>query len=280
MSAIKQVEEAPDAQLRPGEFYGEVVKESRCAGLVFSELRHGAGRVLGAHSHELANFCLLLGGHYSEEFGGRTFTYRPLTVVFHPPSWAHRDEVGGQGGHFFSVELESQWMEKLRGYASPPGAVLGGRGGDLSWMAHRLYREFRLAESASPLAVEGLTMAMLGDVLRGSVKEEQRRPVWLRRAVEILHEEFRENLTIGYVAAEVGVHPFHLSKVFRKFHGQAIGGYVNALRVEFACRELETRDKELADIALDAGFADQSHLTRVFKRLTGTTPGAFRAGRD
>ena len=76
MSAIKRVVEVTDAHLRPGEFYGEVIKESRHAGLVFSELRHGVGRMLAEHSHELANFCLLLGGHYSEESGGKTFTYR------------------------------------------------------------------------------------------------------------------------------------------------------------------------------------------------------------
>lgn len=278
MSAIRNDDFRQSPHLRPGQFYGEVTRERRCHGLVLSELRHGTGRRLAAHSHELANFCLLVGGHYSEDFGRKTLTYSPLTVVFHPPHWAHRDEVGGRGGHFFSVELEPHWIERLRAYApAARDAVVGAPGSDLSWMAARLHREFRRAELASPLAVEGLVMAMLADVVSGSIKTETRKPAWLPRVLELLREEFRASLTVSRVAAEVGVHPFHLSRVFRQFQGRTVGEYVNALRVEYACRELAAPERGLAEIALAAGFSDQSHFTRVFKQLTGRTPGEFRA---
>jgi AraC family transcriptional regulator len=52
--------------------------------------------------------------------------------------------------------------------------------------------------------------------------------------------------------------------------------YVRRLRVEHARRELMTTSRSLADIAHSAGFADQAHLSRVFRQLTGVTPGAFR----
>jgi AraC family transcriptional regulator len=51
---------------------------------------------------------------------------------------------------------------------------------------------------------------------------------------------------------------------------------VRALRVDFACRELARRDQPLAEIALAAGFADQSHLARCLRKRTGMTPAAFR----
>jgi AraC family transcriptional regulator len=78
------------------------------------------------------------------------------------------------------------------------------------------------------------------------------------------------------VAARVGVHPFHLSKVFRRFRRQTMGDYVQRLRVQYACRLLTSGETSLAEVALAAGFADQSHFTRVCRRLTGTTPGALR----
>lgn len=264
-----------DTHLEAGQFFGDVLRKLRCSGLVLSELKHQTGRKLPRHSHDLAYFCLLLGGNYSENLGRKTLTYRPLTVVFHPPEMTHRDEVGGGGGHFFSVEMESRWLQSLREYSAAPVVVTEARGDDLSWLATRLYREFRDPDACSPLALEGLVMAMLTDVARAA-KHETRAPEWLARAVEMLHDEGGQSLTIARVAAEVGVHPFHLSRVFKQFHRQTIGEYLNAQRIRRACRELADTRARLADVALRAGFSDQSHFTRAFKRATGMTPGAFR----
>jgi AraC family transcriptional regulator len=266
-----------NSHLRPGQFYGEVIKKRQCSGLLMSELRHPTGRRLPRHSHELAYFCLLLGGGYAEYLGRRTLTYKPLTVMFHPPELTHSDEIGYCGGHFFSVEMERQWLESLRDYSFVPDAVTEARGGDLGWLSLRLYREFREPGTCSPLAVEGLVMTMLAEVASAHKKREKKRPSWLVRAVELLHEEFPRRLTLSRVATEVGVHPFHLSRVFRQTYNQTVGEYVNQLCVQFACRKLADPEARLTDVALAAGFADQSHFTRVFKQVTGMTPGVFRA---
>lgn len=265
-------------RLRPGEFYGDVRAKRLCGGLLLSEVTHGERRVLPAHTHELAYFCLLLGGDYRERVGARTFEYQPLSVMFHPPALTHRDEVGRDGGRFFSVEIEGAWLERLRECgAGVPGPLLEGRGGELVWLAVRLYCEHRQRDALSPLAVEGLALEMLALAARDRGGTESRPPAWLGRAEELLRAEFREGLTVADVAARVGVHPFHLSKVFRRFRGETIGDYVQRLRVEHACRLLAEGGRTLAEVALDAGFSDQSHLTRVVRRVTGSTPGALRA---
>jgi AraC family transcriptional regulator len=263
--------------LQPGQFYGQVIKKHQCAGVVLSELRHTIGRRLPEHSHQQAYFCFLLNGDYAEYQGGRTFKYKPLGLMFHPPGLSHRDEIGVRGGHFLSVELDTNWIERLAEYSKVPDAVTNLEGSDLSALVMRLYREFREPDNISPLAIEGAVMTMLADLARGRIKNERRVPEWLVRAVGLLHDEFRQNFTITRVADEIGVHPFHLSRVFKQFHNVTIGEYVNKLRVEFACRELCDAESDLASIALAAGFADQSHFTRVFRRMTGTTPGKYRS---
>lgn len=264
-----------DSYLKPGQFYGEVVRKHECSGLVLSELRHTTRRKLPAHSHKLAYFCLLLQGDYAEYLGRKTVKYRPATMMFHPSGLMHRDEIGSRGGHFLSIEMEPHWLERLSEYSAAPDAVVEVENGS-SALAVRLYREFQAFDVCSPLAIEGLVMTMLADLVRGRVKDERRMPWWLSRAVDVLHDGFHENVNITRVAEEVGVHPFHLSRVFRQFHQDTIGDYVNKLRVQYACVELANFDRQIADIALGAGFADQSHFTRVFKRLTGLTPGAYR----
>lgn len=266
----------PKARLRPGQFYGEVIKKHRCSGLILSELKYPTGLRLPEHYHQLACFCLLLRGDYSEYLGRKPILYKPLSVVFHTAEMTHRDEVGISGGHFFVIEMESRWIEYLPEDASAPVPVARVNAGDLTWLALRLYREFRELDACSPLAIEGLILAMLAQVARLRLKAERQMPGWLTRAIELIREQFRQNLTISGVAAEVGIHPFHFSKVFQQFQKQAVGEFINHLRVQFACQELTDSDKGLANIALDAGFADQSHFTRVFKQITGITPGAFR----
>jgi AraC-like DNA-binding protein len=64
--------------------------------------------------------------------------------------------------------------------------------------------------------------------------------------------------------------------MFRRFTGVTFGEYVQRLRVQFACRQLLNPSATLAGIASLAGFADQSHLTNVFRNITGLTPAVLR----
>src|ERR1700752_1474778 len=262
--------------LRPGHFYGEITRKREASGLILSELKHDTARKLPSHSHELAYFCLLLNGNFWEQFGRQRITYKPLTVMFHPPGTTHVDEIGPAGGRFFSVEVKTAWMDRLRECLGNVDLDSSLHEGDLAWLAMRLYREHKQADACSVLTMEGLVLEMLAVVGRPKKSKQESRPRWLANAVELLHAEFRSNLKVQDIATEIGVHPFHLSRVFRTVHGQTIGEYVHKLRVAYACKLLELPECDLANVALSAGFADQSHFTKVFKNLTGMTPGVFR----
>lgn len=274
---ISKWERGTDGYLEPGRYYGDVVDRRDCGGVLLSELRHNVARKLPSHGHESAFFSLLLEGSYRERFANRTFEYRPFTVMFHRPHFSHRDEVGAGGCHFLMVEVPSPLLRRLQECSAVPDVVVGGRGTEISRLAIRLFQQYPARSGASELTVEGLIMEMLGQVARDGSAAQKEPPHWLNRAVEMLHAEFDRNLTVAEIAGAVGVHPFHLSRVFRRFYRQGIGEYIQRLRVEFACRELSKREARLADIAIRGGFSDQSHFCRVFKQVTGVTPGAFRS---
>jgi AraC family transcriptional regulator len=64
--------------------------------------------------------------------------------------------------------------------------------------------------------------------------------------------------------------------MFQKHYRCTVGAYIRRLRIDFACRELANTEAPLVDIALAAGFCDQSHFTKTFRRHTGQVPSQFR----
>ena len=142
----------------------------------------------------------------------------------------------------------------------------------------KVYREFLEPDGAAPLAIEGLTLEMLAEASRRRLPALDRKPPrWLVQAQDLLRARFTERITIAEIAAAVGVHPVHLAREFRCFHHCTIGEYLRRLRIERACEQLRKSQTSLAAIACEAGFSDQSHFSRTFKRLLGMTPATYRA---
>ncbi|HVR24536.1 MAG TPA: AraC family transcriptional regulator [Candidatus Polarisedimenticolia bacterium] len=91
-----------------------------------------------------------------------------------------------------------------------------------------------------------------------------------------MHQEFSDKIRMCDLADQAGVHPVHLARAFRRTERLTPGEYLQRLRVRAACRKLHDAEYPLAAIAMECGFADQSHLTRIFRKFTKTTPEQFR----
>jgi AraC family transcriptional regulator len=109
-----------------------------------------------------------------------------------------------------------------------------------------------------------------------SRRSEKAVPKWLIRVRCLLHDRFHSALDLTTLAQEAGVHPVYLVQSFRRQFHCTPGEYQRQLRVEAAKEKLLSNSCTLSEIALLTGFADQSHLTRVFKRQTCMTPAEFR----
>ena len=264
------------ANLGAGQFYGKVPEKRVLASSVLCEVVHPTAMDLPEHSHELAYFTLVLGGAYTEKFGANVRDHDPMSLVWHRAGISHKDRIGDCGARCFTIEIKREGIETLAQY-SPIPLDFTETGTPAVWLAAKLFREFKNWGSCSDLIAEGLTLELLGQAARrGSVADDKRPPKWLSSIVERLQAEFKENQSTSRLAEEAGIHPVHLATVFRKFHGQTIGEYTQRLRVSYASRLLTERERELAEIAYDSGFSDQSHFNRLFKRHTGMTPAEFR----
>jgi AraC family transcriptional regulator len=266
-----------EQRLTGGSFYGSVAGRQAVGGAIFTELHHAEARKLPAHSHELPFFCLFFGGDYGEKYGRRDVQFRPFTLSFRPAGVPHQDEVGPRGARMFGIEVDRGWQRSLQSCSGNLGIAYDFEGGELLWLGLKLYSETRTSLDARDLQVESLVSELLGCVACKPGRSSVTAPFWLRRIMEKLRAEFAERLTMDDLAREAGVHPVHLSRVFRRVTGKGIGEYVHRLRIREACERMLDPEHSLADISCDLGFADQSHFTRAFHAITGSSPGAFRA---
>ena len=99
-------------------------------------------------------------------------------------------------------------------------------------------------------------------------------PPWLRRVRERLEGETAP--VLADLAGEAGVHPRYLMRVFRRWVGCSMGEFVRRRRIRRARMMLAETSDGLAAVSAAAGFYDQSHFGRTFKRLTGLTPREYR----
>jgi AraC family transcriptional regulator len=257
-------------------FHGTTLKNRVVNGFALKEIRHPAGVFIPKHSHENAHVGFILDGGFTETFARKTLECRPLSVSYIAPDLPHTDDFR-DGVHCLVFEISPARLAQIRHVAAlrDPVFVNGGRA---AWLTLKMYREALREDSASPLAIEGLALEILAELSRtDEPPTKQKPPRWLNQARELLHARLAENVTHDEVAHSVGVHPVYLATVFRRHFRSTIGEYVRRLRIEFAAREIAGSRRSLCEIALSAGFSDQSHFSKVFRRQTGMTPGSFRA---
>jgi AraC family transcriptional regulator len=265
-------------QVRDGTFVGALHADRRLGGLTLAETSYRAGLVVPAHAHESALVTLVVDGALTEERGHRRALCETGSLIFHPSAEPHGHSFSRAGGRCFVVQFGPSWVERMRAFGvTEPRTPADLRRSRANWLAAQLYGEFRTADTASELAIEGFALALVGELARaGSGAETKARPPWLIRAVDILHANLAATPSLTELAAAVGIHPAHLSRTFHEQFGCTMSEYLRRRRVELAQRELVGTGRSLADIAYAAGFADQAHFSRVFKQITGVSPGAYR----
>jgi AraC family transcriptional regulator len=101
----------------------------------------------------------------------------------------------------------------------------------------------------------------------------------LAKAIDFMEANLDRSIDLTAIAGAVGSSPSHFARQFRTAVGMAPHRYLMQLRTDRAKRLLTETAQPVAEIAFSCGFANQEHLTRLFKRFCGTTPAAFRKAR-
>jgi AraC-like DNA-binding protein len=181
--------------------------------------------------------------------------------------------------------LDAAWIDDVLGAASARRATFDDPAPRDPATAEALRLAHRVAAgAASTLERESALAGALGRVLatygRTTIPGERPRAVAEPHAVATvrayLDAHLREQVSLRTLARMVGLHPAYLNRAFRAGTGLPPHAYQTHRRVEHA-RALLAAGEPVSSTAWLTGFADQSHLTRHFRRAVGVTPGAYRA---
>ncbi len=235
---------------------------------------------LPLHTHERATVAVILNGSFDGLMRSASRPCPAASVLTEPQGEPHGNLFERAGADVLTIQPDPARLELLEPFAPVLGEVGYTRDLVVAALGQRVAAELRAPDDVTPLAVEGLILEMLALTarLRSATEHAGVRPPprWLAEARALLHDRHGEHLLVSDVADAVGVHPVHLARAFRLHYGTPVGTYLRSLRLAWAAARLTDSDDGIAQIALQAGFFDQSHFSRAFKRQFRLTPLAYR----
>ncbi len=230
------------------------------------------------HHHDRPNIGVMLGGSFDLSFGGRGYNCVPGALFVEPAGETHCNCMGCRGARVIAVQPDPEAVELEGPFAGILERPSASRDPHAVHLGRRIARECRAGDEFSTLMIEGLSLELLALAGRTGTRDAPRSPpVWLRRVEERLCDAGSRPVRLADLAREAGVHAAHVAREFRARNGRSLGGFLLERRLEWAARELSRSQRPLVEIALEAGFADQSHFTRRFREYAGVTPARFRA---
>ncbi|MFL5596413.1 MAG: helix-turn-helix transcriptional regulator [Gemmatimonadaceae bacterium] len=238
-----------------------------------TEARYAPDQQLPYHEHAFPSWTLLLAGSFEETFSRETLVCTTGSVLTKPSTADHSNRYGPVGAHCLLIEARSSVPEVADVFAAPRIVSAG----VIPVVAQKIHRELRSQDLLSGIMLEALLVELTTATARVSNSAHPvSRKRWLNSVRDQLEENFRCPPSLSELAASHRVHPVYLCQEFRTAFGVNVGEFVRAVRFEWARAYLVSSGRSIADVALAAGFSDQAHFSRDFRRRTGMSPRRYR----
>lgn len=250
-------------------FKGLEIELHRLGGARVLRVVHPEGQRIEEHQHDWAYIGIYTAGRYRERYDGGEAEMRGPCAVLHPAGRPHADTVESDGLETLTIEFEPAWL-KRHGFGGKLDRSRVWNGGPAS-LASRQLAAVLSNGRADERTIGHATAQFLHFAL---TREPHRAASWISDM-----ERRLDDLRLGSasdLARQLGMHPAYVARAYRAATGEGIAELQRRRRVEAASRLLRFTTQPLAEIAVAAGFCDQSHMNRCFRAVLGRTPLVVR----
>lgn len=251
-----------------GDFWGYEQRLRTLSGAHAVRVSHAPDRTIGAHDHDWPHLTIHLLGDCTEEYDGATVVLDRPAAIFHPASSHHRNAVGADGLETFGIVFDPDWLREpaLRKALDRP----------VSWRGSAVGARARALAAAWQDGSwgEGRLKAATVDFFRAALDSKRPPdPPWLATVTAALRRPSPPST--AELSEALQLHPAWLARAYRAATGEGIRETILRRRVQCAHALILRRTSSISDVAMAAGFSDQSHMTRSFQALLGASPGAI-----
>lgn len=261
--------------LRNGEFFGHTNETFNFEGLIITDTEYTHSYV-DWHYHENAYFTFLLQGNMIEGNKKEIYECPAGTLLYHhweDPHYNIKPEGFTRGFH---IEITSQWFEKFQLSNHFIEGSLSIKDPSVLLTMYKIFKETKISDPAAfELSIQQLLLSVFSQLNQEKIAQSVHKPIWVKQIDELLHENFMDKLNLTELSHTLNIHPVHLSRDFQKYFHCNLGEYIRKLKINRSLLLLHNNES-LTDIALECGFADQSHFIRSFKENIGITPLKYR----
>jgi AraC family transcriptional regulator len=256
---------------------GLVTHKEEGSSVTVTKILYQANTFLAKHAHKRACFVSVQEGGHTEVFGSKRFELRPGRVLFRAAGAEHYDEFAPIGATSILVELTDGWFQSLGERCSISYESSMSCSPQISRVISEIGVEVTRKDSVSALALDGLASLLAAEFVRSSTTEKAAYPPrWLRQVFERVSDNPCSTYELRDLAKQALVHPAHLSREFLRYYHLNLWEFIRRRRIALAAELIDKGQHPFADIAQMVGYSDQSHFTRAFRQVMGTTPSAYR----
>ncbi|KAA0013813.1 AraC family transcriptional regulator [Billgrantia pellis] len=238
------------------------------------------------HSHTQWSLGAVTAGESTFQYRDDDYPIQAGTLVMMNPNWVHAcNPIDDQPWSYLMLYVDTAWLTRLRfdlGLLDAPRwqdiatAVIRER----EWYAGYCRMAACLLDPSHDLstkqtAVVEYLAALMHKLADPLAQPLPRAPILLQELAAYLDENAAKELSLDDLCERTGYSPGHLIRAFKQHFGFTPHAYLINRRIQLGQRELKG-GKPIADAALSAGFSDQPHFQRTFKRLVAATPNQYR----
>jgi AraC family transcriptional regulator len=261
-------------KLVSGEFFGITDQKLDTDGLILTNTLYTHDYV-DWHYHENAYFTFILSGKVMEGNKKGKIDLSAGSLLFHNAQESHYNIKPKGETRGMHLEIEQRWMNELYANGNINEGSFEVEHPKIKILFYKILRESRIADPMISSSIEQLVIEAM-DALFIRHSKSRFRPSWINTLSDLLQDHYLSPIDVKAIAKEIDIHPVHLSRSFSKYFGCTMAEYIRQLKVERALSQLSVSQHSLSTIAYQSGFADQSHMIRCFKEMSGNTPSIYR----